>query len=200
MIEGKTRRQAAKKRPRLVRDCSHSCGTVETRCPAEQLIQVMFVLYRITDHCRSQLRRLCFAGASAVLAALAVYGHLEGSVGALPAPLAVALFYGTAVVLSGLVTTYFLPRIRRLIEAVAVTRLVTAACVLVVPELGPQLASAPFANATLTVGGAILLLAAAPVLHRLCEGPRTPLAVQAVAAGAHEGAMWIDNPPLSRGA
>lgn len=157
----------------------------------------------ITVHARSQLRRLGFAGACAMLAALVLYRHLDGYVGILPTPLAVAFFYSGVVILAGFVTTYYLPRIRRLIEAVAVSRLSLAAGALAVPELGPQLSVAPLTNATLVVGGAIVMLALAPAVHALCQAPHAPRPLRAVSDAAHRGVCWIDEaqpPAATRGA
>ncbi len=128
-----------------------------------------------------------------MVAALVLYRHLDGHVGILPTPLAVALFYSGVVILAGFVTTYFLPRIRRLIEAVAVSRLSLAAGALAIPDLGSQLSVAPMTNATLVVGGAFTILSLAPALHALCQAPQAPSPLRAFSDAVYRGVRWIDD-------
>ncbi|WP_316650173.1 hypothetical protein [Ovoidimarina sediminis] len=98
----------------------------------------------------------------------ALYAHAPGSlvtVGGLNVP--IMLFagasYAIAVFFTACLTTYFLPGLRHLADAVAVMRLVVGLGALTMPGFAHTLIQSPILSATLVVGGAGLLLAALPM-------------------------------------
>ncbi|MES0826621.1 hypothetical protein [Ruegeria sp. SCP11] len=116
----------------------------------------------IFRHVYLERRRLAFIGVLSFVAGVALYSHMGITPGGIPVPIIIGLIYMAAVMGAAALTTYFLPRLRRITDAVAVTRLGFA--VWVASTHSYELASSPLVSATIVVGSAILLLEISPKL------------------------------------
>ena len=107
-------------------------------------------------------RRLSFVAVLAFLAGAIGYLHFPHTLFGLPAPLVIGLIYVSVITPFALLVCLFLPRLRFMIEAVAVSRLLFSVFVFAVPEIGYKLMALPSVNALIVVTGGVLL---SRVLH-----------------------------------
>ncbi|WP_420584829.1 hypothetical protein [Ruegeria sp.] len=110
----------------------------------------------ILRHVYLERRRLYAIGFLSFSAGVVLYSHINATQMGLPVPVITGLIYMVAVVVAAAATTYFLPGLRKITDAVAVTRLAFA--LWVVTTQSHEVAAAPFISATVVVGGAILLV------------------------------------------
>lgn len=127
------------------------------------------------------------------LGGAALYAHVPVgpvAVGAFVMPVAVfaGLSYAIAVFCTAFVTTLFLPGLRHLADAVALTRLTVGLVALAMPNVAEALIAAPVLSATIVVGGAGLLLAGLPILR--AQG-------STAAEGLGQALDWVDAPSLA---
>lgn len=143
-------------------------------------------------HCHMQSRRLCFCGVLAFLSGMLLYGHLGGALYGVPVPVAVGILYCVSVMIAALLTTFFLPNVRRLVDAVAVTRLSLALIAAAMPGLGRALSEAPEISGTIVIGSAALLVAAGPRVCRYCRTSTVPEPVHSIVNAAVMWVHWLD--------
>jgi hypothetical protein len=148
-------------------------------------------MYRIPRHLHLERRRLTLAGALAFVAGYALYAHIPLTAFGLPLPVFTGLVYTVIVVLAASVTSYAFPRLRHLIDGVAVTRLAFATWVVVAH--GQAIAASPALSATIVVGGAALLLRLGAWLDRLSQSRNTPPLLALITAQARTFTAWLDN-------
>ncbi|MEM7753433.1 MAG: hypothetical protein AAF230_08475 [Pseudomonadota bacterium] len=100
-------------------------------------------------------RRLALVTALAFVAGVLFYLPSQSYVGRVHISLLTGTVYAAVVGLASAIVCVLLPRLRFMIEAVAVSRLILACCVVVTPEIGPLLLGNPLVMATVVVlGGA----------------------------------------------
>ena len=117
-------------------------------------------------------RRLGFVAVLAFLAGAVGYLHFPHSLFGIPAPLFIGLLYMGIITPFALLVCLFLPRLRFMVEAVAVSRLLFSVFVFVLPEIGYKLMAIPSLNAVIVVTGGVLL---SRVMHGriLCQKAQT---------------------------
>ena len=126
-------------------------------------------------------KRLTFVTALAFLAGVVLYLRSDIThVGSVPVPLLTGIIYAAIIGPTALFFCLFLPSIRFMIEAIAVSRLVFAFFVFFVPEVGYQVLASPFATATVVVVGGFFV---SRMIHgRLLKAKTTNLAAWFVRA------------------
>lgn len=151
-----------------------------------------FFLSRTAQHLRDQSRRLILAGALTFVAGNLLYAHLPGQIAGLRVSFWIGLFYALVVVGGALFITGCFPRQRRLVDAVALSRLGFALFVVAAPETGQPLATSPLYSATIVVGSAVMLLTAGPGLHTFFCRKGMPTVFRRCAECAQATLVWID--------
>jgi MFS family permease len=136
-------------------------------------------------------RRLTLAGILAFVAGYALYAHVNATALGLPFPVFTGFLYAVLVVLAAAMTSYIFPKLRRLIDGVAVSRLGFAIWVIIAQ--GQEIAGSPLICATIVVGGAIILLRLSNWIDRLSRTPTAPVIFVNVAARARAAVAWLDN-------
>lgn len=142
-------------------------------------------------HVYFERRRLTVAGLLAFVAGYALYAHIPAVVHGMPLPVFTGLIYAVVVVLAAAATAYLMPKLRRLIDAVALTRLAFA--VWVVLAHGQAVAASPTATAAIVVGSAIALLHLATWLDKLSRQPAAMVWIATTGAELRSLAAWLDN-------
>ncbi len=149
-------------------------------------------LSQTAQHLRDQSRRLILAGALAFVAGNLLYAHMPGQIAGLRVSFWIGLFYALVVVIGAMFITGYFPRQRRLVDAVALSRLGFALFVVAAPETGQPLVFSPFYSATIVVGTALLLSTACPVLHAICCREGMPTVIRRCAERAQAAWVWVD--------
>lgn len=146
---------------------------------------------RITRHIQTQRRRLVTSGLLAFVAGFALYAHVHATAFGLPFPVFTGLFYAIAVVLAAAVSSFVFPRLRRLIDGTALSRLGFAGWVV----LGQHhdIAASPLLSATIVVGGAILLIEASSRLETLGRSAALPAPLDFAIGAGRAWCDWLDN-------
>ncbi|WP_170576021.1 hypothetical protein [Ruegeria atlantica] len=145
----------------------------------------------IFRHVYLERRRLALIGALSFVAGVILYSHMGTTPGGVPVPIIIGLIYMVAVVGAAALTTYFLPRLRRITDAVAVTRLGFA--LWVASTHSYELASSPLVSATVVVGSAILLLEISPRLPAFARMFSIPEERLDFTQNARDFLNWLDN-------
>lgn len=150
-------------------------------------------------------RRLGLVTALAFVAGVLFYWPSQTYLGAVHISLVTGVVYAAVVGVAAAIVCVLLPRLRFMIEAVAVSRLVLSCCVVVTPEIGPLLLANPFLMALVVVLGGALI---SRVMHgRIVREPRPAFAFgpsarrDVVVLGAlwQRGFVdWIDATPSHR--
>ncbi len=152
-------------------------------------------------------RRLSLVTALAFLAGVLFYLPSPVYLGALHISLVTGTVYAVVVGFAAAIVCLLLPRLRFMIEAVAVSRLLISLCVLAIPELGPFLLANPVLMAGVVVAGGACVsrvmhgriergmqarFAFGPTSHRAVVSRGTPWQTRFV--------DWIDGAALQRSA
>lgn len=111
----------------------------------------------IVERIYLERRRLSFVAVLAFLAGAIGYLHLPQTLYGMPAPLFIGLLYMAVITPFALLVCLFLPRLRFMIEAVAVSRLLFSTFVFLVPEVGYKIMAMPSLNAVIVVTGGVLI-------------------------------------------
>ncbi|MGR3511827.1 MAG: hypothetical protein ACU0GG_03615 [Paracoccaceae bacterium] len=125
-------------------------------------------------HLHRDRRRLAFVIVLAFVAGMLFFWRSPVYVGPFHVSLVTGAIYAGIVGAAALFICIALPRLRFMLEAMAMSRLTLALVVLMVPELGKIVLTQPFLMATVLVAGGACL---SRVLHgRIDRGPKTFLA------------------------
>lgn len=143
------------------------------------------------QHIHLERRRLIIAGYLAYFAGFILHAHLIMTVFGLPFPVFTGLVYLGSVVLAGVVTTYFLPKIRWLIDCIAVSRLCFAFCI--VGLQGQEFAASPMLSALIVVGGAIFIHRLGGQLNKISQSTYSQGSVTGLVERVRIILDWIDN-------
>lgn len=149
-------------------------------------------------------RRLAFVAVLAFLAGFYFYLRDDTVVLGLPAGVAVGLIYAAVIVPVSLFVCVFLPSIRFLIEAVAITRLLLAMLVFTYPVLGEVLLGNPVLTAMIVVSSGAIL--SRTFLHGRMQRPhvdgwwprikqfftRIPAHIESPTPLQHRFTAWVD--------
>ena len=100
---------------------------------------------------------VCVVAGLAGVAGCLFYGHAEGSVGPAPLWLYAGTMYAGLIGASAAAIYWALPKLRHFIELTAVSRLFLALVAFLVPEIAEIMITSPVLNATMVVGGALML-------------------------------------------
>ncbi len=111
---------------------------------------------RIVKHIDREKRRLYSIAFLAFSAGFVLYSHVDVTRMGLPLPVLVGFVYMGLVVCASAITSYFLPKLTRVTDAVAVTRLGFALWISSTQSY--EIAASPVIGATIVVGGAVVLL------------------------------------------
>lgn len=155
-------------------------------------------MYALAHHIYFERRRLTVAGLLAFAGGFTLHSGVNAVVFGLPYPVFTGFLYAVPVVLTAIITTFLLPNLRWLTDSVAVSRLVFA--VWVVCAHRQEIAAQPMVNATIIVGGAILLLRLSSWFDKLSKTVGAPAFVMNAAALTRSGLAWIDNTAMREGA
>jgi hypothetical protein len=117
---------------------------------------------------RERRRTGLVAGLAALSGAL-FYSHISATVAGIPLPLFIGALYGIAFGLATLTVSLIAPRLRFAMEAFALARLLYALTAAAIPGVAFSAITMPLVNATVVVGGGILLARLA------CTAPVTRL-------------------------
>lgn len=148
-------------------------------------------MHGIAGHMYFERRRLTMAGILSFIAGFALHAHVNSLALGLPFPVFTGFLYAVFVVLAATVTTYILPKWRRLIDFVAMSRLCFAFWVIGVH--GQEIAASPLASATIVVGGAIFLQWFGDRIDTMNRALGAPVIILNVTARARAFFAWIDN-------
>ncbi|WP_157770131.1 hypothetical protein [Ruegeria marisrubri] len=99
-----------------------------------------------------------------------LYAHMHGTVFGMAVPVFTGMTYAVAILVAAVSICVFLPRLRFMIESIAVARLLIAVTAFLLPGLGEALRGSPELSAALLVG-------AAAVLSKLVYGHWSPRAL-----------------------
>lgn len=118
-------------------------------------------------------RILAISGAAGLAGAL-FYSHTEAIVGGQPVWLMAGLLYTVSIGLTATLIFRFLPKLGHFMELTAVSRLLLASAGFMVPDFAVMLTTAPLLNATMVIGGALLIRSVARAKSQagLHFGPR----------------------------
>lgn len=100
-------------------------------------------------------KRLVFVTALAFLAGVIFYLRATATIGGVPIPLVIGAIYAGTVLVASIVVVLFLPRLRFMIEAVAVSRLILALFVFAAPGPGYAILASPALTALIVVTGGV---------------------------------------------
>lgn len=115
-------------------------------------------------------RRLAFVVSLAFWAGVLLYWNANTAIGSVPIAWVTGAVYAVVVGVAALVICAFLPSMRYMMEAVAISRLALAFYLLAHPEVGASLLQSPFLLALVVVTGAILV---SRVIHGRSERQHT---------------------------
>lgn len=115
-----------------------------------------FAVKRIVEHLNREKRRLYSIAFLAFSAGCVLYSHVDATRLGLPLPVLAGFIYMGLIVCASAITSYFLPKLTRVTDAVAVTRLGFA--LWIASTQNYELAASPMIGATIVVGGAAILL------------------------------------------
>ena len=118
-------------------------------------------MYRFSRHVCLERRRLTRIGVLAFISGFVLYSHIDLMQLGLPFPLFAGLFYLVAIVVAASVTTFVFPKLRRLTDAIALSRFGFALWILGTNDY--ELLASPTVSATIVVASAIILLRASDV-------------------------------------
>lgn len=102
-------------------------------------------------------KRLVFVTTLAFLAGVIFYLRADATVHGLPIPLITGCVYAATVLVCSILVCLFLPRLRFMIEAVAVSRLMLALFVFAMPNPGYTILASPELTALIVVMGGALV-------------------------------------------
>ncbi len=145
-------------------------------------------------------RRVGLVTALAFLAGYILYARVDMSVLGVNLPVLTGLLYAAFVGPAALATFLFMPALRLLTEAVALSRLGFACFVYCVPDPGLTLASLPLVNASLVIGGALALCWLGRRLARSDARAILPQALQFVLATGDSVIFWLHDTEARRSA
>jgi hypothetical protein len=148
-------------------------------------------VYVLLRHIHLERRRLIIAGYLAYVAGYVLHAHLNVMVFGVPFPVFTGSVYLISVMLTGVVTTYLLPKIRWLIDCIAVSRLCFAFCIVGIQ--GQEFAASPMFSALVVVGGAIFIHRLAGILSKIVRSTEAQGMVIGLVKQVRVGLDWIDN-------
>lgn len=162
------------------------------------------MIERIFPTIWKERRRLMFVAVLAFLAGFYFYARSDAMVLGLPASLVIGAVYAAVIVPVSLFVCIFLPSIRFLIEAVAITRLLLAMLVYTYPVLGDVLLVNPMLTAMIVVSSGAIL--SRTFLHGRIQRPhaegwwprvklfftRVPAHIEAPTPLQHRFTAWVD--------
>ena len=168
------------------------------------------VIKRIFPTFWRERRRLAFVAVLAFFAGFFFYARLDLMLFGLPAGIVTGLVYAAVIVPVALMICVFMPSVRFLIEAVAITRLILAMLVYTYPILGEVLLQNPLMTAAIVVSSGAIL--SRSVLHgRMTKPPvegwmarvrqfftRVPAHIEAPTPLQHRFTAWVDATPPVR--
>jgi hypothetical protein len=102
-------------------------------------------------------RRTCFVAGLAAISGALFYSHIDATVGGVPLPVFIGVLYGLAFGVATLTVSLIAPRLRFAMEAFALARLLYALTAAAIPGVALSAITMPLVNATVVVGGGILL-------------------------------------------
>jgi hypothetical protein len=102
-------------------------------------------------------RRTGLVATLAAISGALFYSHIDLTVAGIPLPLFIGVLYGIAFGLATLTVSLIAPRLRFAMEAFAVARLLYALTAAAIPGVAFTAITMPLVNATVVVGGGILL-------------------------------------------
>lgn len=126
------------------------------------------MIARLCDAFSRDRRRLAFVTTLAFIAGVFFYAHLEARIWGLPLPVVTGLIYAAIVGPVALIICAFLPSMRFLIEAVAISRLLLSLAVFTFPAVGAHVLASPLLTAMIVVSGGGLI---SRLLHGRLEKP-----------------------------
>lgn len=142
-------------------------------------------------HFYLQRRRLASIGVLAFVAGYLLYSHVDATAMGMPMPVYVGLLYLVSVIVTASISIYYFPSLFRLIDCIAITRLVFA--ISIVGTESYEIAASPLACATIVVGGAIILSRVSAWFETLGL-PITAGATQPSVSGRIRAFLfWLDN-------
>jgi hypothetical protein len=118
---------------------------------------------------RRERRRTGLVATLAAVSGALFYSHISATVAGIPLPLFIGLLYGIAFGAATLTVSLIAPRLRFAMEAFAVARLLYALTAAAIPGVAFSAITMPIVNATVVVGGGVLLARLA------CTAPVTRL-------------------------
>ncbi|MEM7718632.1 MAG: hypothetical protein AAF222_05465 [Pseudomonadota bacterium] len=125
-------------------------------------------------HLHHDRRRLGFVVVLAFLAGVLFFWRSQVYVGSIHISLVTGLVYAVVVGIAAIIICLSMPRLRFMMEAMAMSRLSLAATVMVIPEFGTRLLTQPFLMALILVAGGACL---SRLIHgRIDRGPKKLLA------------------------
>lgn len=128
----------------------------------------------LTAHLHRDRRRLAFVVALAYVAGVLFFWNSQVYWGGVHISLVTGLVYAVIVGIAAVIICLALPRLRFMMEAMAMSRLSLAFTVMMVPELGRIVLTQPFVMALILVAGGACL---SRVVHgRMDRGPKKFLA------------------------
>ena len=153
-------------------------------------------LNALIRHIRLERRRIAVAGSLAFLAGTTLTSHLHGVAFGLPFPVFVGIAYAGLAMIAATFSTYFLPRLRHLVEAVALSRLLFALGI--AGSQGYAVAETPLYAATIVVVGALGLVQIGTWLETRSRMATASVHLVDSAVRAREILDWIDNTATRR--
>ena len=149
--------------------------------------------FALTEHLHRDRRRLGFVIALAYLAGVLFFWRSQLYVGQVHISLVTGLVYAVIVGIAAIIICLAMPRLRFMMEAMAMSRLTLAATVTLVPDFGRIVLTQPFLMALiLVIGGACL----SRVIHgKIDKGPKKLFAF----GPRHRQAVIALGSPLQRG-
>ncbi len=115
------------------------------------------MLFGIGHAIYRERRRLAFVTILAFIGGYLFYARLDIQVFGLPAAVVTGLIYAAVIAPVALLVCLFLPSLRFMIEAVAVSRLCVACIVYSFPEVGAVILASPILTAVIVVGFAVAI-------------------------------------------
>ena len=112
------------------------------------------MVFLLWQHLYRERRRLTFVSAMAFVAGVLMYLPAPAYLGGVHISVITGLIYAVIVGAAALIVCMALPRMRFMIEAVAISRLFLSIFVLAVPQVGFQILASPLLTAFIVVAGA----------------------------------------------
>ncbi len=145
----------------------------------------------VLTHCYGERRRIAFASVMAFVAGVTLYSHLSISIFGVPFPIFAGTLYLVVVGLAAALTTFLFPKIRRLVDGIAVARVTLA--FLTVATQNYVLVEEPLASALIVVSSAVFILAAGKYIAGAAKNGRVPRVVLPVVTAVNAFFNWLDN-------